>query len=1727
MTLDHSASYDDHIASLGRKARIRANIAAIRTVRQLASEERAPEEADRAVLDRFTGWGGIADAFDHRPGNAVPAELREELRVVLGDAEWNAAAAATLTSFHTPRRIAAAMASGLAHLGYAGGRLLYPGAGTGAMLACLPADLAAATHATAVECNATVAAIARHLHPLANVVASRLEDANLPDGFFDAALGNLPFADVFVSDRRYRGLSPLLHDYMLLRTVDLLRPGGIAIAITSRGFLDKRQDKVRDAVCDRASLVAAFRLPNTAFHRHSKTRVVADVLVLQRRPELLSAVSDDLRDMLIAAQGDWRATETLFGCDGEVRVNRYFRDHPEHVLGDMGVASGPYGATLDVTSALDDAAIADRLLALFQDLPGGILPARFEEPGASVPMPRPSGAPLHILGEAAGEVLRWEVAGYTPLELPDADRRRLCALLSLRDALRRAIELQGANASGAERAAARGALRARHAAFVSAHGRVRDARNAFLLANDPDYTLLSALEVQTATGIRDADILHRPLGDTNDRGSAVSTVEGAIATSLDRFGRVDLDYVATVLGLDGVAEAEALAGDRIYSDPALREWVPADEYLSGDVRGKLDTARAAAAADPAFARNVAALEAVLPAAVSFAEIDAKLGASWIPTADYEAFAASLLTASGSQRPIAISRNPLDSSYELQAEGRVPSLVQAKQTWGTARRPFHRLLDLILNNSPIVVRDRLEDGSSVVNLQETEDAQAKAKEIEEVWRDWVWQDPARRDRLAAVYNELMNREVPPVYDGSHLGLTGLAEEWRERVRPAQRNAAWRIIRHGSALVGHEMSVGKTLTLVIAALEARRLGRAARPLLAVKSATLHDIVTAARAYYPDARIVALPERATAARRRAFLAEIATGDVDLAITSHDAFDRIAIRPATEMRVIEEQIADHREALHGLDDEDPAQARTTRQIEKALKRLETRLERLAEPTGRDEILYYEDLAIDLLMIDEAHRYKSLPVVTRDGGLKGVPRNASQRALHLYMAAHATAEVNRRAGRRGRGLVLATGTPLTNTIPEAYTLQRYLQPEVLEARGIAHFDAWMRVFAEAETRVEMTVSGDYRLTTRLCKFTNLPELARMVSPIFDIVFAEDVSDLRRPIRQQQVVAVPPSPALRSVMAWIKERAGLIIASSNDNMLAICSDGRKAALDPRLVVTAETENAGAKLRAAAENIARIARDNPGSVQLVFLDIGLHPVSTSRALAEAEEGEAEPQVITALDGASSTQFCAREELVRLLGEHGVDGSRVADIVATQGKGRQRAVRSLRRGTAVVGIGSTETLGTGLNVQDRIIAIHHVDAPWLPSSLDQRDARGIRHGNANEEVFIYRYVTVGSFDTFMWQVIDTKARFIRQFLDACRGRSLDSLAREIRDEDASVLSPGQVMAIAAGNPLLLRRAELQDRVKRFERARLRAERARVEARVTRDHLTSLIASLEAEAVEAKVAEQHALSLRETPFSLAVLDDRGEVATTSTKRTGAAEHLARRVLHLEHETILSYRRRTVPVARLGDFVLTAAVVPHGRKFTETRLYVSHEPSGEGLRSREVAWDSAQEGGAGRLASLERRIAQYVDLPGRLAEELAEARQNLASVEALTTRADPKGDELQQATDDLKRVERILSLPDADPDAVDALRGAGLDFAELNRRAERAAAVAASLAGDQRAHVLAEAAACQALADELDPAARQHAQALDRPVCFPAPSRALLDLPVEPDDEVAPELLALFTAA
>lgn len=1729
-------AYDDAIAGLDRTARIEANIAAIRLARQLEEEDRAAAPEELAVLDRFTGWGGIAHVFEHRPDMPVPASLRDQLRDLLGEDEWHAAAAATLTAFHTPRRLASAIAGGLQHLGYDGGRLLDPGAGTGAMIAALPEDLRQRSQVTAVECNRTVAGIAQRLHPAVNVVADRLERSSLPDGLFDAAIGNLPFANVLVTDRRYRNLSPLLHDYMALRTVDLLRPGGIAILITSRGFLDKETTGVREAVRDRATLIAACRLPESAFHRHSRTRAVADVLVLQRRPELLTALEVRHRSAVLAGEIDWISTEALAGSPGAVPVNRYFAERPEHVLGTASVVSGPYGPTLSVSGERDDAVLADAVARLLRSLPTGIYgPASIHGPdghaGAPTPtLPRPEGAPRHILGEGTGEVLRWGAAGYEALDLGPTDRARLAALLGLRDGLRQAIASQ-AEGSSAERAAARASLRARYASFTAQHGWVRDRRNGELLAGDPDYKLLSALEVPTLSGYREADILHRDTGTTLPGNHPVSTIDEAIAVSLDRAGRVDLGLVARLLDLATPEQAAGLAGDRLYFDPAAAEWVLADEYLSGDVRGKLETARAAAAADASLERNVRALEAALPPAVGFTDIEAAIGATWIAQADYEAFAASLLTDAGDPRPVCIARNPVDASYAIHTVDRARHLVQATQTWGTDRRPFHHLLDNLLNNTPIVVRDRLEDGSHVVNLVATEDAQAKAREIEEAWRDWIWSDPARRDRLAARYNELMNREVPPRFDGSHLTLPGLAETWRERVRPVQRDAVWRVIRHGAALIGHEMSVGKTLTLVIAAMEARRLGRARRPLLAVKKANLDEIVGAAREYYPDAHILALPDGATAAERHEFLGLLATGEVDLAITSHDAFDRIAISPATESAVIAEQIADHRIALQALDEDDPAGRRTVKQIAAAIERLEARLETLAGHAARDDVVTYEDLAVDLLLVDEAHRYKALPVVTRDTALKGVPRGESKRALHLLMAARVTAEVNRRAGRRSRGLVLATGTPVTNTIPEVFTLQRYLQPEILDERGLAHFDAWVRVFGQAETRLEMSVAGDYRLTTRLCRFVNLAELARMVSPLFDVVFAEDVKDLRRPKRNVQAVPVPATPALASVMAWLRDRANSLSASSNDNMLSISSDGRKAALDPRLVLAPDSDNAGGKLAAAAVNIARIARDNPGSVQLVFMDIGLHGISTTAGLACSGDDDAEVVRIARRDAASGTAFSARAELIRLLAGHGVAGHRVCDVLAVEGKARRAAIRALRTGRAAVGIGSTETLGTGHNVQDRIVAVHHIDAPWLPASLEQRDARGVRHGNLNDEVFVYRYVTVGSFDAFMWQVLDTKTRFIRAFLDACRGRGLDGLVREIRNDDAAVLSPGEVMAIAAGNPILLRRAELQDRVKRLERSRQRAERVRQEAGATVGRLAAELAGLRGEIPAARAAAADAGRLTLQPFVLELPAMGAIDALVATKRAEAAAELDRRITALETAVLHDLRRREdVPIAARGAFAVLASVIPHGRRQVVTDLVVSHRPSGAVLRRHRVSWHGADRG-AGAIASLDRQVSRFTDLPARLEIMQRETEQDLETATALTRHRFADLADLQDAREALARIERMLSLPAPDPEAVDAVRRTNLGFAELDALAARLAERAMLAVGEERQQLLAEAAAHQAVANERDPDLEAQRSMQDRVVEFPQPSRALLDRVPDPDDApdapVAQELLDLFSAA
>lgn len=1719
--------YDDNIAALGRNARVRANIAAIRLARQLHADTRAPDHKERAVLDRFTGWGGVAPIFDPRGGTAIKPPLRDELRHLLGREEWHAAAAATLTAYHTPRRLAATLGRGLVHLGFSGGTLLDPGAGTGAMLAGIPREIADRTRITAVECNSTVAGLLQLLHPQANVIAERLERTALPDGIFHGAIGNLPFANVLVADRRYRHLSPLLHDYMLLRTVDMLRPGAIAVLITSRGFLDKDRDAVRIAVRDRAELIAAYRLPATAFLRHSRTNVVADVLVLRRRPDVLATLPDDERRSLLLDEFDWTVTRDISVSNADSTVSAYFANNPDHVLGTLELTPGPHGPALSVRSAADDVEIARQLESHLLSLAPGArrIPAGGDVAPAHVQ--RPTGSPRHILGASRGEILRWGAQGYALAPVAPEVSARFTSLLHLRDALRAAIAAQADAEPPPVRAGTRAVLRARHAAFVSRYGRVSAPINASLFEDDPDYALLGSLEIHTAAGLRDADILHRDIGAASAAPHGATDVDQAIAISLDQTATIDVGLVAHLLSLPP-DEIPALAGDRIFLDPDAHEWVPADEYLSGDVRRKLDIARAAASADTTFARNVIALEAVQPSPIPFNDIDVPLGAAWIPDADYAAFAASILSDTGEDKPLAISQNPVDASFNVHASDRSTRIVQATQTWGTARRPFPRLLEHLLNGTPIVVRDRLDDGRSVVNLRDTESAQSKAGEIQEAWADWIWTEPSRRERLAARYNTLMNREVPPTYDAAHLSLPGLSPVWRQRVRPVQRNVAWRVIRHGAALVGHEMSVGKTLSLAIIAMECRRLGRARRPLLAVKAATFDDIVAAVREYYPQANILSLGEAATPRHRHQFLARLATGDADIAITTHDAFDLIAVSPETEAAVINEQIDDHREALVSLDPNGRAGSRTVKQLEAAIKRLEVRLETLAAGPARDDVLFYEQLGIDLLLIDEAHRYKALPVATRDPSLKGVPRTASKRALHLLMAARITAETNARAGRRGRGLVLATGTPVTNTIPEVFTLQRYLQPDVLADRRIAHFDPWLRLFGRSEQRLELSVAGDYRLTTRLCKFVNLPELARMVSPIFDVVFAEDI-DLKRPRQSAQVVAVQPTTKLRAIMTWLKDRAEHLSGSTSDNMLAISSDGRKAALDPRLVLDSGPDNAGGKLAEAASRIARIARQTPGSVQLVFLDIGLHPIAAARSAPEISADDTIPEdaVAATLDAASDSDFSARNELVRLLVEdHGMERGRVLDFIEMRGSPRRRAMQALRSGRAQVAIGSTELLGTGVNVQDRVLAIHHIDAPWLPASLAQRDARGVRHGNHNETVYTYRYVTVGSFDAFMWQCLDTKARFIRQFLDACRGRSIDTLGREIRNDDTAVLSPGQVMAIAAGNPLLLRKAELDDHVRRLARARQRFHQMRAEAATTATTLSARLDATRTHLGNARTAAESARRLAAQPFHLAVRAPDGPTQPFTTRTAAAAALQAAITAHYEDSCGSARPVRGAPIAHRGDFILTVSVELSRHHGWSTTLHLQHDPSGAHLLPLQVAY--AGTGTCeGTLRSLDRQIARYSDLPARFTEQADLLVRDMAAAENLTARVFPHELDLATARADLARIERILSLPDPDPARVQELRAHCLTFERLDHMAATSAALAVSLDGAERHDALHAAAAYQALANEADPAAKAYRAALEHPADFPQPSNTLLDLPPIPDaadHDIPQDLLTLF---
>ncbi len=1411
-------------------------------LRQIETDRRPATVDEQAVLARWASWGALPEMFDDRAGTRW-ATLRGELRPLLDDDGWRAAERTTINAHYTPATIAAAMWAAAQRLGFAGGRVLEPGAGAGTLIGVTPPDLA--VDMVGVEIDPTTAAIAAALYPHAQIRNESFADTRLPEGFFDLAIGNVPFADLTLHDPRHNRGRHSLHNHFLVKSLHLVRPGGLVVALTSRFTLDARNPAARREMAELADLVGAVRLPEGALRAVAGTDVVIDLLLLRRR-----------LDGEARSGPDWQRCVEVSTPDGPAAVNEVFAARPDWVLGELRCRHGQYNER-DVTVRPGPEPLAAHLERVLGEITaagraaGMVSTARPE--AVVVPIGRPAAAAVNaehkegsLLVTATGLFARVEngvAVRFQPS--PKNGAGELRAVIAVRDAMHQVLAAQAATLDDDAWESARRRLNAAYDSYVFRYGPL----NRFTLErtgrsdpetgeptfrrmtprmggfhHDPDLPSVLALEMfdPDTSHAAKAAIFDRRVLEPRQRRLGADTAEDALAICLDERGRPDLDHIASLLGVEA-ADARDKLGQLVFDDPAGGQLVTAAAYLSGNVRAKLAAAAEAAAADPRWQGNVDALVAVQPADLGPGEIDAHLGAPWIPAADVADFARDALDCPGAL----VDYEPL-LGWQVTAPTWQRRSVAATSEWGTRRADSISLLHAACNQQAPTVYDHHDDGTRTVNTAETLAAREKAEAITARFTQWLWEDPDRAQRLAQRYNTMFNATILPAYHGGHLSVPGMSKAFTPREH--QLDAAWRMMSEPTVLLGHFVGAGKTATMIIGGRELKRLGLISKPAYVVPGHMLEQFSREYLQLFPAARVlVASKDEVTPSARKNFVARCATGDWDAVIMTISSFEKIPVSVDARTRFLADQLATYRNAI------DAAEGRgglSVKQLQKAMVRVEEKHRALLASENKDDGISFEASGIDYLAIDEAHYWKSL---FHPSHIQGAGHKGSQRAEDLAMK---LAVLRDRHG--PRVCTFATATPIANSISEMWVMQSYLQPDTLEAAGLASFDGWAATFGRTVTALELSPDGtSYRMHSRFARFANVPELLTMFGAVADLRTRDqlplDVPDVAG--GGPETVIVAPGDGLRQFMAELVQRAQAVrnrsVRPEEDNTLAIGNDGRAAALDLRLVGR-PADPEGGKIAVAAERIAAIWAETkdrrylapdgrpstrPGTLQLVFCDLG-----------------------TPKKGRGWSVY---EELRARLHAAGIPEGQVRFMhEAANDKAKAQMFAACRDGRVSVLIGSTDKMGVGVNVQPRAIAIHHLDCPWWPASIEQRDGRIRRQGNQNDEVRIVRYATRSSFDVFVWENVQRKATFIDQVM---RG---DVVGRSIDDIGDAALSYAEIKALATGNPLAMERAGVASDLVRLERqlaAHNRDQGALVRSQSTSqrraDHLRATAASYRA--------------------------------------------------------------------------------------------------------------------------------------------------------------------------------------------------------------------------------------------------------------------------------------------
>ncbi len=1372
---------DNQLGEGTQKEKVRKNIEAIKLLHKLEDENRLANKEEQEILSKYVGWGGLPDVFDENKDNW--SKEYNELKEILTDDEYKSARASTLTAFYTPPIVINAIYNALKNMGVEQANILEPSCGTGNFLGMLPHEMQS-SKLYGVELDSISGKIAKQLYQKANIKVQGYEKADLPDSFFDIAIGNVPFGDFKVNDKRYDKNNFLIHDYFFAKTLDKVRPGGVIAFITSKGTMDKASPEVRKYLAQRADLLGAIRLPDNTFTKNAGTKVTSDIIFLQKR--------ENLTDIM----PDW---VYLDRDENNITMNKYFVDNPDMILGKMEMVSTAYGYD-STCKAEEDTNLEEQLNYAITNIHGELqnnsIENEIEQEDTSIPaIPTVKNYSYAIVDDKL--YFRENSKMILQDELPLTAQNRIKGLILLREQVRELIDFQMEDYSDEEIHIAQAKLNELYDKFSKEYGLINSRANETAFSNDSSYFLLCSLEKIDGEGkfVGKADIFSKRTIKAKKKVLQVDTPDEALILSIQDKAKVDLDYMQQLCKIDKEEIINSLEGVifRVPDYENSDNWVTADEYLSGNVREKLKVAEEFAKEDSSFNINVEKLKEVIPKDLTASEIGIKLGSTWIPPEIIRKFIFELLdTPSYNRWDIHVKYSNITAEWYIDGKSNDRNNVKAYTTYGTSRINAYKIIEQTLNLKDVKIFDTFIDDEGrkqrVLNRKETAIACSKQDAIKEAFLNWVWEDPERRNHLVRLYNDKFNCIRPREYDGSHIGFVGMNPEIK--LRTHQLNAVAHVLYGNNTLLAHEVGAGKTFEMVAAAMESKRLGLCNKSLFVVPNHIIEQFASEFLQLYPSANIlVATKKDFETKNRKKFCSRIATGEFDAVIIGHSQFERIPMSIERQIALLEEQISDITKGI-ASEKSNRGENYTIKQMEKTRKSLETRLEKLHKEERKDDVVTFEELGVDKLFVDEAHNYKNLFLYTKMRNVGGIAQTEAQKSSDLFMKCRYLDEIT-----GGKGSVFATGTPVSNSMAELYTMQRYLQYSGLKENSLEHFDNWASTFGETVTAIELAPEGTgYRAKTRFAKFHNLPELMSMFKEVADIQTAETLN-LPTPEFENINVVVKPSEIQQEMVKALGERAEKIrsgtVDATEDNMLKITNEGRKLALDQRLMNPLLPDSESSKVNSCAENVYRIWDENSDkkSTQLVFCDL-----STPKDLKGYEKEEFTD---------------VYNELKKKLIQKGIPPDEIAFIHEADNEVKKKELFSkVRKGQVRVLMGSTQKMGAGTNVQDKLIATHHLDCAWKPSDLTQRNGRMIRQGNENKKVFVYSYVTEKTFDSYMYQLVEQKQKFISQIMTS------KTPARTMEDIDDKALTYGEIKALATGNPKILEKTSLDTDVAKLK-------------------------------------------------------------------------------------------------------------------------------------------------------------------------------------------------------------------------------------------------------------------------------------------------------------------------